>query len=123
MAIITIGIDLAKKNVFAVQGVNEAGKPELLQPRMPRAKLLEAMANVPPCLVGMEACSGAHHWAREFAKLGHTVKLMAPKFVAPYRLSGKQARTMRPMPRQSVKPSAAPTCVSCRSSPSSSSLA
>ncbi len=47
--------------------------------------------------IGMEACSGAHHWAREFAKFGHTVRLMAPKFVVPYRLSGKRGkRTMRP---------------------------
>lgn len=45
-----------------------------------------------PCLIGMEACSGAHHWAREFEKLGHTVRLMAPKFVAPYRLSGKRGK-------------------------------
>ena len=42
-----------------------------------------AVNNLPACLIGMEACSGAHHWAREFAKFGHTVRLMAPKFVAP----------------------------------------
>ena len=83
MAIITIGIDLAK-NVFAVHGVNESGKAELVRPEVPRAKLVELVANLPPCLIGMEACSGAHHWAREFARFGHTVRLMAPKFVAPY---------------------------------------
>ena len=43
-------------------------------------------------IIGMEACSGAHHWAREFAKCGHTVRLMAPKFVVPYRMSGKRGR-------------------------------
>lgn len=91
MAIITIGIDLAK-NVFAVHGVNVAGKPELLRPKVPRAKLLDVVAGLPPCLIGMESCSGAHHWAREIAKLGHTPRLMAPKFVAPYRLSGKQGK-------------------------------
>ena len=87
----TIGIDLAK-NVCAVRGVNESGKPELVRPEVPRAKLIELIANVPPCLIGMEACSGAHHWAREFARFGHTVRLMAPKFVAPYRMSGKRGK-------------------------------
>src|SRR5690242_5246083 len=50
---------------------------------------LELVASLPPCLIGMEACSGAHHWARLFATHGHAVRLMAPKFVVPYRLSGK----------------------------------
>ncbi len=91
MAIVTIGIDLAK-NVFAVHGVNEAGKPVLVKPTVTRGKLLELIASLPACTIGMEACSGAHHWAREFQKFGHTVRLMAPKFVAPYRLSGKQGK-------------------------------
>ncbi|MEX1167323.1 MAG: IS110 family transposase, partial [Hydrogenophaga sp.] len=90
-AIVTIGIDLAK-NVFAVHGVDATGKPALVRPSVPRAKLLELIATLPPCLVGMEACSGAHHWAREFQKFGHTVRLMAPKFVIPYRLSGKRGK-------------------------------
>ncbi len=50
------------------------------------------MSNAPLCLIGMEACSGAHHWAREFARFGHTLRLMAPKFVTPYLLSGKKAK-------------------------------
>src|SRR5665647_2322268 len=91
MTIVTVGIDLAK-NVFAVHGVDEAGKPALVRPEVPRAKLLELIANLPPCLIGMEACSGAHHWCREFAKYGHTVRMMAPKFVAPYRMSGKRGK-------------------------------
>ena len=86
MAIVTVGIDLAK-NVFAVHGVDETGKPALVRPEVPRAKLLELIANLAPCLIGMEACSGAHHWARGFGRFGHTVRLMAPKFVAPYRMS------------------------------------
>ena len=90
-AIVTIGIDLAK-NVFAVHGVDATGKPVLLRPSAPRAKLLELIAALPPCLIGVEACSGAHHWAREFQRFGHTVRLMAPKFVAPYRLSGKRGK-------------------------------
>jgi transposase len=89
--IVTIGIDLAK-NVFAVHSVDATGKPRLLCPSVPRAKLLELIAALPPCPIGMEACSGAHHWAREFQKFGHTVRLMAPKFVAPYRLSGKRGK-------------------------------
>jgi len=92
MSIITVGIDLAK-NVFAVHGVDDNGKPALVKPKVARDKLLELVANLPPCLIGMEACSGAHHWARQFRVYGHTVKLMAPKFVTPYRLSGKRGKT------------------------------
>jgi transposase len=91
MAIVSVGIDLAK-NVFAVHGVDESGKPALVRPSVPRTKLLELIASLPPCLIGMEACSGAHHWAREFVKFGHTVRLMAPKFVIPSRLSGKRGK-------------------------------
>lgn len=91
MAIVFVGIDLAK-NVFAVHGVNEAGRAELVRPSVPRGKLLELVVSLPPCTIGMEACSGAHHWARLFAAHGHTVRLMAPKFVAPYRLSGKRGK-------------------------------
>jgi transposase len=91
MAILYVGIDLAK-SVFAVHGVNEAGKAQLLRPSVARAKLVELIAALPPCVVGMEACTGAHHWARLFMSHGHTVKLMAPKFVAPYRLSGKRGK-------------------------------
>ena len=91
MSIITVGIDLAK-NVFAVHGVNEYGKAVLVKPKVAREQLLSLIVQLPPCLIGMEACSGAHHWAREFAKFGHTVRLMAPKFVSPYRLSGKRGK-------------------------------
>ena len=91
MTIVTVGIDLAK-NVFALHGVDETGKPALVRPEVPRAKLLELVANLAPCLIGIEACSGAHHWAREFGKFGQTVRLMAPKFVAPYRMSGKRGK-------------------------------
>lgn len=91
MAILYVGIDLAK-NVFAVHGVNEAGKPGLVRPSVARAKLHELMALLPPCVIGMEACSGAHHWARLFMQHGHTVRLLAPKFVVPYRLSGKRGK-------------------------------
>jgi transposase len=90
--IVTLGIDLAK-NVFALHGVDDAGKPVLVRPNVARSALVEVVAKLPPCLIGMEACSGAHHWARLFAQHGHTVRLMAPKFVAPYRLSGKRGKS------------------------------
>ncbi len=91
MGILYVGIDLAK-NVFAVHGVNESGQPELVRPSVARAKLHELIASLPPCVIGLEACSGAHHWARLFMAHGHTVRLMAPKFVVPYRLSGKRGK-------------------------------
>ena len=91
MTILTVGIDLAK-NVFAVHGVNETGAAQLRQPKVAQAKLNAVIAALPPCLIGMEACSGAHYWARQFQAHGHTVKLMAPKLVAPYRMSGKQGK-------------------------------
>jgi len=91
MSIVHIGIDLAK-NVFAVHGVNEAGKAELVRPAVARAKLHELIAALPPCIVAMEACSGAHHWARVFMAHGHQVRLIAPKFVAPYRMSGARGK-------------------------------
>lgn len=91
MAILTVGIDLAK-NVFAVHGVNEAGRAEFVRPSVGRAKFSAMVAALPPCTIGMEACSGAHHWARLFMAHGHTVRLMAPKFVTPYRMSGKRGK-------------------------------
>jgi transposase len=91
MAIVYVGIDLAK-NVFAVHGVDEHGKPAFVRPSVPRGKLHELIATLPPCTVAMEACSGAHHWARLFAAAGHTVRLIAPKFVAPYRMSGVRGK-------------------------------
>jgi len=83
----TAGIDLAK-NVFSVHAINASGKV-IVRRTVSRAALSELVSQLSPCLIGMEACSGAHEWARRFAAFGHTVKLMAPKFVAPYRKSGK----------------------------------
>jgi len=82
MEVTTIGIDLAK-NIFHIHGVSRSGK-EVFKKRITRDKFLEFMANQPKCLVGIEACGGANHWARELIKLGHDVKLMAPQFVKPY---------------------------------------
>jgi transposase len=83
----TIGIDLAK-SVFSLHGVDALGQ-EVLRRTLRRNQLNAFIAQLPPCLIGMEACSGAHEWARQFTPLGHTVRLMAAKFVAPYRKSGK----------------------------------
>jgi transposase len=83
----TVGIDLAK-NVFALHGVDALGRVALRR-TVRREKLLQLIAQLPVCLIGLEACSGAHEWARQFARFGHRVRLMAPKFVAPYRKSGK----------------------------------
>ncbi|HEY9209786.1 MAG TPA: IS110 family transposase [Methylotenera sp.] len=91
MTIITLGIDLAKQ-VFALHGVDAEGKAVLVKPRVSREQLSDTIAQLPPCLIGMEACTGAHHWARLFSQYGHTVKLIAPKFVTPYRMAGKRGK-------------------------------
>jgi transposase len=85
--ITTVGIDLAK-NVFSLHGVDAAGKA-VLRRTVRRDRLVETVAALSPCLIGMEACSGAHEWGRRFQQHGHTVRLMAPKFVSPYRKSDK----------------------------------
>ena len=85
--ITTVGIDLAK-NVFSLHGVDERGSA-VLRKTVSRTRLAALVAQLPPCLIGLEACSGAHGWARRFSAFGHTVRLMAPKFVAPYRKGGK----------------------------------
>jgi transposase len=82
MNITTVGIDLAK-NVFQVHGVDERGKV-VLRKALKRAEVTKLFSGLPACLVGMEACGGAHYWARQLMQLGHTVKLMAPQFVKPY---------------------------------------
>ena len=74
----TVGIDLAK-NVFSLHAVDGRGVV-VLRKTVSRARLATVVAQLPPCVIGLEACSGAHEWARRFAQHGHTVKLMAPKF-------------------------------------------
>jgi transposase len=85
--IATIGLDLAK-NVFQVHGIDARGKVLARRP-LRRAEVLAFFAELPPCLVGMEACATAHHWAREIAKLGHEVRLIPPAYVKPYVQRGK----------------------------------
>jgi len=87
MQITTIGIDLAK-NVFQIHGADQRGKA-VLRKQLRRDQVAPFFANLSPCLIGMEACSSAHHWARKLQALGHTVRLMAPQFVKPYVKSNK----------------------------------
>ena len=82
MNITTIGIDLAK-NVVQVHAVNEHGKT-VLKKQLKRDQVAAFFVNLQPCLIGVEACGSAHHWARKLESFGHTVKLMAPQFVKPY---------------------------------------
>ena len=82
-----VGLDLAK-SVFQVHGVNAQGEV-VLRRRLTRGQLLKLFEKLPPCLVGMEACASAHHWARELAALGHEVKLMPAQYVKPYVKRGK----------------------------------
>lgn len=87
MKITTIGLDIAK-SVFHAVGVDKAGK--LIKKKMLRRKdLLPFIAQIEPCLIVMEACSGANYWTREFELLGHSVKLIAPQFVVPFRQGNK----------------------------------
>ena len=78
----TIGLDIAK-HVFQVHGADAAGHV-LFRKRITRAKLLGFLAAQTPCVVAMEACAGAHYWAREIGKLGHHVRLIAPAYVKPF---------------------------------------
>ena len=82
MPITTIGVDLSK-SVFQVHGVDKQGKT-LTKKSLRRSQVHEYFINIPPCLVGMEACSSAHFWARKLQSMSHEVKLMAPQFVKPY---------------------------------------
>lgn len=77
-----VGLDLAKA-VFQVHGINSQGR-KLCAKRLKRSEVMDFFANLPPVLVGMEACGGAHEWARRISSLGHQVKMMAPQHVKPF---------------------------------------
>src|SRR4051812_40889100 len=91
MQVTTIGLDLAK-HVLQVHGVDATGQV-VVRKRLRRAEVLVFFAQLPPCLIGMEACATAHHWARELMRLGLTVKLMPPAYVKPYVRRGKSDAT------------------------------
>src|ERR1700761_9646294 len=80
--VITIGLDIAK-HVFHVHGADERGRA-VLSKRISRAKLLDFFAAQPSCKVALEACGGAHHWARQLTRLGHEVRLIPPAYVKPF---------------------------------------
>src|SRR3989442_10541670 len=86
-AMSVLGIDIAKR-VFHAVGMDERGKI-VLRKRLSRHDLIPFLAKLPPVLIGMEACGGAHDWARRFRAHGHEVKRMAPQFVKPYVKSNK----------------------------------
>src|SRR4051794_16148983 len=85
--ITTIGLDLAK-HVFQVHAIDAAGRV-IVRRQLRRGEVLKFFQSLAPCLVGMEACGTSHHWAREIAALGHTVKMMPPAYVKPYVKRGK----------------------------------
>ena len=87
---IRVGVDLSK-NVFVVYGV-DASERAVLKRTLKRNELLAFFAQLEPSLIGMEAGSGAHHWARELIKLGHTARIMDPRLVAPYRNQGRTGK-------------------------------
>src|SRR5215212_8488106 len=78
----TVGLDLAKY-IFQLHGADSAGAV-VFRKKLRRGQLLAFLATLPPCTVAMEACGSAHYWGREIAKLGHTVKLIAPAHVKPF---------------------------------------
>ena len=90
MQITTTGVDLANE-VFQIYGVDTHGKA-VLRKQLRRNEMAKFFANLEPCLIGMEACGSAHHWARKLSAFGHTVKLMAPQFVKPYVKTNKNHR-------------------------------
>lgn len=87
MNVTILAIDLAKR-VFQLHGINAEGKV-VLKKRLARSELVEFIAKLPSCLIGMEACGTAHYWGRKFKSLGHEVRLINPAFVKPYVKSNK----------------------------------
>ena len=87
MEVITIGVDLAQ-NVFQVHGVDAEGDV-VIGRQLRRSRVLPFFKKLPPCLIGMEACATAHHWARQLIGFGHEVRLMPPHYVKPYVKRGK----------------------------------
>src|SRR6266567_3253648 len=83
--ITAVGLDLAKQ-IIQVHGIDAAGRV-VLRKAVRRERLLALLAQLPRCVVGMEACSGTHHWARQLTQLGHEPRIMAAEFVRPFRKS------------------------------------
>ena len=114
----TTGVDFAK-NVFQVHGVDASGRT-VMRRQLRRGQVLPFFRKQPPCLVGMEACATAHHWARGLEALGHRVWLMPPRYVKPYVKRNKNhaaegKRSARPSPGRPCAswPSRAPSNRAC----------
>jgi transposase len=108
-SVTVVGLDIAK-NVFQVHGVDAKGAT-IVARSVRRGQLLSFFASLPRCLVGMEACSSAHHWGRALSELGHEVKLIPPAYVSP--MSGA-IRTTRSTRRRFAKRWGGRTCASWR---------
>lgn len=108
--ITTIGLDLAK-SVFQAHGVDETGATVLVK-KLHRKQMLPFFSKLQPCLIGVEACGTAHHWARTLAAMGHEVHLIPPSYVKAYIKRGKSDALDA---ERSAKPCCARRCNSCRS--------
>ncbi|SAL51530.1 transposase [Caballeronia udeis] len=95
MNLTPVGIDIAK-SVFQLHYV-DAETGEIVNRPIKRARFLEHFANRAPCLIGMEACGGAQHWARELIKMGHQIKLMPAEFAKAFNIRNKDAADARPV--------------------------
>jgi transposase len=104
----TLGIDIGK-NSFHLVGLDARGAIVLRQ-KLSRGQVEQRLANMPSCLVGMEACVGAHHLSRQLLALGHDVKLIPARFVTP---SAKATRTTSATLRPLLRPCSAPPCGLC----------
>ena len=107
--VVTIGLDLAK-SIFQIHGADDAGKM-VLRRRLSRHELVPYFAKISPCLIGMEACSAAHHWARELSRFGHSVRLIPPQYAKPY---VKRNKTDAADAEAICEPSPGPTCAMSR---------
>src|SRR5947207_15728528 len=109
MQVTTVGLDLAKR-IFQVHGVDAAGKV-VIRRRLQPSEIAAFFADLPACLVGIEACATAHRWARLIGASGHQVRLIPPSYVKPY---VRRSKTDAAMPRRSARRSGDRACVSYR---------
>jgi transposase len=105
-----VGLDLAKLVVQA-HGADAAGQV-VVRTTLRRAQVLEFFGRLAPCVVAMEACAGAHHWGREIARLGHTVRLIPPAYVTPF--VKRQKNDTADAEARLARPPSVPRCASSR---------
>jgi transposase len=95
------------KSWFQVHGIDESGQV-VLRRKLARGKVLQFFAGLTPCVIGLEACGGAHFWARELIKLGHDARLMPARYVRAH--TSRPTNTMPPMPRHAARRFSGPEC-------------